>query len=165
MNGLRGAILSLFGLIMAIAAALVVLPIASLLDPATRRGGAAFAQFVVLAIADAGLAESPAAAAAELARFVWTAVFAVCVLPLVLTVLIGAAARVHSLIWYAGATGIVAAIAPWVARAALHTTKAVSASPAELRFAFVFFLTGAASGFVFWLLAGHGAGKSRTDVE
>jgi hypothetical protein len=158
MNGLRGAILSLFGLTVAIAAALVVLPIASLLDPVTRQAGAAFAHFAFFSLADSDLAESPAVAAAELAHFVWTAVIAVCVLPLAMTVLIGAVARVHSLFWYAGGTGFIAALAPWVARAAFGSAKAVSASPAELRFAFVFFLTGAASGFVFWLLAGREAG-------
>jgi hypothetical protein len=158
MNGLRGAILSVFGLTVAVAAALVVLPIVCLLDPVTRQAAAAFAHFAFFSLADAGLAESPAVAVSELAHFVWTSVVAVCVVPLAITVLTGAAARVRSLIWYVGATGFIAALAPWVARAALGTTKAVSASPAELRFAFVFFLTGAASGFVFWLLAGRDAG-------
>ncbi|MGO9673256.1 MAG: hypothetical protein ACLPSF_03645 [Methylocella sp.] len=157
MNGLRGAILSLFGLTVAIAAALVVLPIACLVDPATRQAGAAFAHFAFFSLANPDLAESPAFAAAELARFLWTVVVAVCVIPLAMTVLIGAAARAHSLIWYAGGTGFIAALAPWVARAAFGSAKAVSASPAELRFAFVFFLTGAVSGFVFWLLAGREA--------
>ena len=157
MNGLRGAILSLFGLMVAIAAALVVLPIACLVDPVTRQAAAAFAHVAFFTLADPGFAESPTVAAAELARFVWTAIVAVCVVPLAITVLTGAAAGVHSLIWYVGATGFIAALAPWVARAALGTAKAVSASPAELRFAFVFFLTGAASGFVFWLLAGRAA--------
>ena len=150
MNGLRGAILSLFGLMVAIAAALVVLPIACLLDPVTRQAAAAFAHFAFFS-----LAKSPAVAVSEMARFAWTAIVAVCVVPLAITVLIGAVARVHSLLWYVGATGSIAALAPWVARAAVGTVKAVSASSAELRFAFVFFLTGAASGFVFWLLAGR----------
>lgn len=52
MNGLRGAILSLFGLTVAIAAALVVLPIACLLDPVTRQAGAAFAHFAFFSLAD-----------------------------------------------------------------------------------------------------------------
>jgi hypothetical protein len=52
---------------------------------------------------------------------------------------------------------LIAALAPFVARAALGTGKALSASPAEMRFVFAFFLTGAASGFVFWLLAGRSA--------
>ena len=147
--------MSVFGLTVAIAAALVVLPVASLLDPVTRQAGAAFAHFAFFSLAEPGLAESPAVAVFEMARFAWTAIVAVCVVPLAITVLIGAVARVHSLLWYAGATGSIAALAPWVARAAVGTVKAVSANPAELRFAFVFFLTGAASGFVFWLLAGR----------
>ena len=154
--------MSVFGLTVAIAAALVVLPVASLLDPVTRQAGAAFAHFAFFSLAEPGLAESPAVAVAEMARFVWTAIVAVCVVPLAITVLIGAVAGVHSLLWYAGATGSIAALAPWVARAALGTVKTVSASSAELRFAFVFFLTGAASGFVFWLLAGRDqAARSR----
>jgi hypothetical protein len=157
MNGLRGAILGLFGLMVAIAAALVVLPIACLLDPVTRQAAAAFAHFAFFSLADPGFPESPAVAAAELARFVWTAIVAVCVVPLAVTVLTGAVAGVHSMIWYVGATGLIAALAPFVARAALGTGKALSASPAEMRFVFAFFLTGAASGFVFWLLAGRSA--------
>jgi hypothetical protein len=153
MSGLRGAILSLFGLTVAIAAALIVLPIVSLLDPVTRQAGTAFAHFAFFSLADAGLAGSPEFPAAELARFVWTVLVSVCVIPLVITVLIGAAARVHSLLWYAGVTGFMAALAPWVARAVLRGAGAAVASPEELRFAFIFFLTGAASGFVFWILA------------
>ena len=57
MNGLRAAILSLFGLTVAIAAALVVLPIASLLDPVTRQAGAAFAHFAFFSLADSDLAK------------------------------------------------------------------------------------------------------------
>jgi hypothetical protein len=165
MNGLRGAILSLFGLIVAIAAALVVLPIACLLDPVTRQAAVAFAHFAFFSLADPGFPESPAVAAAELARFVWTAIVAVCVVPPAITALTGAVAGVHSLVWYVGATGFIAALAPWAARTALGTAKAVSASPAEMRFAFAFFLTGAASGFVFWLLAGRGARAQRRQAR
>lgn len=161
MNGLRGAIMGLFGFTVAVSAALVVLPIALLLDPATRRAGAAFVQFGLFHLAEAGLDDSSAFAAAELARFLWSAVIVVCVLPLALTALLGAAARVHALAWYAGATGVIAAAAPWIARAAFGGMRAVGASAAELRFALVFFLTGAASGLVFWLIAGRAASERR----
>jgi hypothetical protein len=150
MNGLRRAIVGFFGLAIAITAGLVVLPTAASLDPATRRIGADLAQSALFALARS----DSALEAAGIVQFVWTAVVAVCVLPLVIIVLIGEIARVHSLLWYAGATGLMAASAPWFARAAFHTQKAVNASPEELRFAFVFFLTGAASGLVFWLIAG-----------
>jgi hypothetical protein len=161
MNGVRRAILSLFGLTVATAAALIVLPFAAIIDPVTREAVADFAHFVFFSLADASFDGSSAFAAAELARFVWTVLVAVCVIPLVMAVLIGAVARVHSLAWYAGATGGIAALAPWVARAALHTPKAVSASPAELRLAFVFFLTGAVAGLVFWILAGRSVSSKR----
>jgi hypothetical protein len=157
MHGVRRAILSVFGMTVGIAAALVVLPAAALIDPATREAGAAFAHFAFFSMADSALERSSAVAVAELARFVWTVLVAVCVIPLVLTVLVGAAAGVHSLAWYAGGTGVFAALSPWIARAAFHSAKAASASAAEMRFAFVFFLTGAAAGLVFWLLAGRSA--------
>ncbi len=158
MNELRGAMISLFGLTVAVAVALIVLPVACLLDPVTRQAGAAFTHFAFFSLADFGFVQSPAFVAAEVARFLWFSVIAVCVIPLAITVLIGAAARAHSLIWYAGGTGFMAALAPWVARAGLGSARAVDASPAKLRFALVFFLTGAASGFVYWLLAGRAAG-------
>jgi hypothetical protein len=161
MSAVRRAIVSLFGLVVAIAAALIVLPVAAVVDPVTREAGAAFAHFALFALADSSLDGSSAFAAAELARFLWTVLVAVCVIPLVLTVLIGAVAGVHSLLWYAGATGCVAALSPWVARAAFHSAKAVSASPVELRFAAVFFATGAAAGLVFWVLAGRNRGPVR----
>ncbi|MEJ0096613.1 MAG: hypothetical protein WDN46_25370 [Methylocella sp.] len=151
MNGLRRAIVGLFGLVIAIATGLIVLPVAALLDPTTRQIGAAFAEAAVHTLA---WSDSAQATASTLAQFLWTAIMAVCVVPVVIAVLIGEIARVRSFLWYAGATGALAASAPWLARAVFHTQNAVSASPEELRFAFVFFVTGAASGFVFWLIAG-----------
>jgi hypothetical protein len=155
MNGVRRALVVFFGLMVAIAAGLIFLPIASMLDPATREAGAALAHFAFFSAAQSDLDQSSAFAAAELARFVWTAAFAVCVAPIAITVLIGESAGVRAFLWYVGATGLFAASVPWVARAALRTAKAVSASPEEMRFAFVFFLTGAFSGLVFWGLAGR----------
>ncbi|VTZ51710.1 conserved membrane hypothetical protein [Methylocella tundrae] len=157
MNGIRRALVVSLGLLVAIAAGLILLPVIAVLDPAAREAGAAFAQFVFLYLARSGLEGSSAFAGAELARFVWTAAIAVCVAPLIITVLIGESARVRSSIWYVGATGVIAAATPWVARAAFRTTRAISATPEELRFAFVFFLTGAVSGLIYWMIAGRPA--------
>jgi hypothetical protein len=155
MRGLRRAIVGLFGLAVSVAAGLVALPIAAALDPVTRRAGATFAQFALQSVAQSSLDGGAAAyAAAGLVLFVWTAVVGVCVVPLVIAVLIGEIGRLYSWLWYAGATGVAAASAPWLARALFQTQKAASASPQELRFAFVFFLTGVVSGSVFWLIAG-----------
>ncbi len=146
----------LSGLLVAIAAGLIFLPVATALDPAARRAAAAFVHFAFFAVAEAGVDRSPAFAAVELARFVWTVLVAVCVAPLAITVFIGEIAQVRSFFWYVGATGLFAASAPWVARAAFSATRVASATPEELRFAFVFFLTGAVSGLVYWTACGRG---------
>lgn len=154
MGWLRGMIVWLFGVVIAIAAGLVVLPLAALLDPATRQTGSALAELAFLALTRSELDPSSAGEAARLAHFVWASAVAICVTPVILAVLIGEIAQVRSLLWYAGATGCIAAAAPWLIRAAFHTPKAGTASPEELRFALVFFLTGVVSGTVFWLIAG-----------
>jgi len=95
---------------------------------------------------------------AALARFVWMAVLTVCVVPVVAVASLGEIARVRALPWYAGATGVVAASAPWLIRAILHLPRAAGYNFAELRFAIVFFVAGLISGSVYWLLAGRDAG-------
>jgi hypothetical protein len=47
---------------------------------------------------------------------------------------------------------------PWLLRAVYRLEDAVSAKPIELRFALLFFLTGTAAGFVYWLICGRRAG-------
>ncbi|ACK51012.1 conserved hypothetical protein [Methylocella silvestris BL2] len=156
MNGVRRTLIVCFSAVVAIGAALFFLPIAAALDPALRRTGAAFADYLLYLLARSSDDDGSARAGAELARFVWTAAVAVCVAPLALVVAVGEVARVRSALWYVGATGLIAAAAPWIARAAFQTSRAVSASPEELRFALVFFLTGAFAGWIYWLLAGRG---------
>lgn len=153
MRSLRRALVMLFGLAIAVTAGLVVLPVATLIDPGTRNAGFALAEFVVFALIDAGADGSPAEGAFVL-HLGWVTIVAISVMPLVFAVLLGEIARVRSLLWYAGATGFIAASSPWVVRAAFHLSKAASATPAELRFAAVFFLGGFASGAVYWLIAG-----------
>jgi hypothetical protein len=159
MNGLRRAILVLFGVAMGIAAGLVVLPIAALIDPVTREAGFALAEFTFFTLTRTGLEGMSESDGVELLHFVWTAVVAICVMPLVFSVMIGEIAKVRSFVWYAGATGLVAAGAPWLVRAAFHLQKATTASPEELRFALVFFFSGIVSGAVFWVVAGNAPGE------
>ncbi len=155
MNQVRRGLVVVFGLLVAIAAGLIFLPVAAALDPTTRRAGTDFVHFALYSIAETEFQGSPALAAAELTRFIWAAVVAVCVLPVTLAALIGEAARTRSILWYVGASGLVAAAGPWLARAAFHLERAATATPQELRFAVIFFLTGAFSGLVFWALAGR----------
>ena len=66
----------------------------------------------------------------------------------------------NGIAWYTCATGCAAALAPWLIRVTLHLPRAAGYNLAQLRFAFVFFLAGLISGFVYWLLAGRDAGAS-----
>ena len=161
----RRAIGVIFAMAVAIGAGLVVLPVAALVDPVTRAAGFALIQFAVWALADADIADGLyGGGLAALTRFVWMAVVTVCVVPVVAVASIGEIARVRALPWYAGATGVVAASAPWLIRAALHLPRAADYNFVELRFAFVFFLAGLISGSVYWLLAGRDAGASLREL-
>jgi hypothetical protein len=148
----------LFGLAVAIGAGLLILPVAALIDPVTRNAGFALAEFVVFALTSAWVEGSPGDGKWVI-HLGWVAIVSICVLPLVFAVLLGEIARVRSLFWYAGATGLIAACAPWVVRAAFHLSKASSASPEELRFALLFFCGGLVSGSVYWFIAGAAASE------
>ncbi|MGB6374438.1 MAG: hypothetical protein WBE80_08315 [Methylocella sp.] len=158
---LRRAIGVIFATAVAIGAGLVFLPVAALADPVTRAAGFALIQFAVWALADVDIADEPnGGGLAALTRFVWMAVVTVCAVPVVAVASIGEIARVRALAWYAGATGVAAASAPWLIRAAWHLPRAADYNFAELRFALVFFVAGLISGSVYWLLAGRDAGAS-----
>jgi hypothetical protein len=149
---LRRVIMVFFGLLVGVAAGLILLPVAIALDPTARQAATALADFAFSSMVESSA--DPVFAAIELTRFVWSALVAVCIAPLAITVLVGETAQARSLLWYVGGTGLLAASAPWVARAAFNTTRMFSASPDELRFALPFFLTGAFSGLVYWALCG-----------
>ena len=155
----RRAIGVIFAMAVAIGVGLVFLPIAALIDPVTRAAGFALIRFALWALADADNADGfYGGGLAAVTRFVWMAVVTVCVVPVVAVASIGEAASVRALPWYAGATGLAAASAPWLIRAALHLPRAADYNLVELRFAFVFFLAGLIAGSVYWLLAGRDAG-------
>src|SRR5580704_6250024 len=157
----RRAIGVIFAMAVAIGAGLVFLPVAAFVDPVTRAAGFALIQFAVWAFADADIADGlNDGGLAALTRFIWMAVVTVCVVPVVAVASLGEIARVRALPWYAGATGVAAASAPWLIRAILHLPRAAGYNFAELRFAIVFFVAGLISGSVYWLLAGRDAGAS-----
>ena len=156
------AILIVTGLILGCGAALVFLPVAAFLDPVTREAGAALGFFGLTSAAGAlmaGEADRIAALGAALS----TGLFAICVLPLVLTALIGEAARTRSFLWYAGGTGALAAAMPAILRAGLRGAgrsglgTSAGAGPVEQRFLLLFFLTGIVAGGLYWLVAARGA--------
>lgn len=81
-------------------------------------------------------------------------------LPPLLTALIGETLRIRAIAWYGGATGLITSCLPWILRGGSHlpTDKAVLAG--EGRIAALLFIAGAASGLVYWLIAGRGAGPN-----
>lgn len=81
---------------------------------------------------------------------------ATCVAPLAIAVAIGEAANMRGWLWYAAVCAFLAAASPWLAQAAHGLARANSVSAAEGRFALLFFLTGAVTGTVYWLIAARG---------
>ncbi|WP_026605878.1 hypothetical protein [Methylocapsa acidiphila] len=159
----RRAIVLLFGAAIAVAAGVVVLPVAALVDPVTRAAGFAIAEVAFFALTRMDPDDLASADLGGIVHFAWTAFMAICVMPLVFTILLGEIAKVRSFFWYAGATGLIAASTPWLIRGAFHSQRAASASPEELRFALLFFLTGIVSGAVFWLVAGGSESRRRKE--
>jgi hypothetical protein len=152
---LRASVI-LFSMVIAVGVALIFLPLALLIDPITRDASFALIQFGLLALSEADFdGNLNAEELALLPRLAWTALMSICVVPLIAIAVIGEIARVRSILWYAGATGFIAASAPWILREVLHLQGSTNASPAELRFALVFFVSGVVSGSTYWLLAGR----------
>ena len=81
--------------------------------------------------------------------------------PLALAALIGEIAGARSWSWYVGVTGFLAAASPWIARATRGLAQAHRPSPLEMRIAALFFLTGALTGWIYWLIARPGRHEGR----
>jgi hypothetical protein len=156
-------IIIIVALAVAVAAGLVFLPIAALVDPVTRAAGAAFSASGIFALLVTSFSwDGPDQAAGAFLLALWTIAVMICVAPVLLVALIGEVAGIASGLWYVGATGLIAAGLPWIVRIR-HLGEAradAAAGEVEGRLALVFFLTGALSGFVYWLIAGHKAARA-----
>jgi hypothetical protein len=154
--GLSGPVMStsrlllvLVALVGAIATAMVFLPIAALVDPATRRASADLTVATLFAVLAGAVSDhAPGQALATMLSVVRSVATAICALPILLVGLLGETAKVASWIWYGVATGAVVADFPFVlrARAHAHAPAAPTAVAVEIRFAIAFFLTGVVSG-------------------
>lgn len=161
MGWIRRAISVVFALLTAIGTGLIFLPVAVLADPEFRSASFAFVQFALAGelLDRGGWDEFDDERFAALIHFIWTALMAVCAIPVVCVALLGEIAKVRAMAWYAGATGVTAALTPWFIRAALRLPRASAYNFAEMRLAFVFLLAGLLSGSVYWILAGRSAGR------
>jgi nitrate reductase NapE component len=153
MGWLRPALAALFGLVIASAAGLLVLPVLVLVDPVTRDASYALVEAVLQVLGEAEFDPFAAAEADAVLRFLYAAVIAIGFFPIVVVAIVGALGQLRSWTFLAGATGTVTAAMPWVLRSAYHLPRTGTASAMEMRFALVLFLTGIVVGSVFWFVA------------
>jgi hypothetical protein len=147
-------VIILTGFAVAVGVGSVFLVLAALFDPATRDAGFVATMNGIFLIVEEALGDgAPEEAVFALAAAARAVVVAVCVAPLAVVALIGEAARARALVWYSGACGLLAAAAPWIARAARGLDVMRVGSPVEGRFALLFFLTGIVTGAIYWLIA------------
>lgn len=151
---LRRLMVMAFGFVAASGVGAGFLVVSALFDPATRDAGFAPLMAGLFAILDEALRDGdPEAAASALGFVLWAVVIATCVAPLAIAALIGEAAGARSFVWYSGVSGVLAGASPWIARAAKGLERAQAFTPAESRLALLFFLTGALTGAIYWLIA------------
>ncbi len=150
---MRRIAIMLTGFAIAVGVGSVFLVVASLFDSATRAAGFVATMNGIFLIVEEALGDgAPEDAFLALAAAARAVLVAVCVAPLAMVALIGEAAGARTLVWYSGGCGLLAAAAPWIARAARGLEVSRIGSPVEARFALLFFLTGVVSGAICWLI-------------
>lgn len=154
---LRWLLLIPFACLVAMGAGLFFLTAASVASPAVALliGGGIERLFdIVFGLAESGVDPTPAAQAAL--ALVARLGFAIIVAPVLLIAVGSELFRLRSGLIQSGITGLLAAVLPL---AMLRLARAPS--PAELQIISGLFLVGAATGFVYWLIAGREAGGER----
>lgn len=147
-------ILTFIGLACASAAALVFLPLAVIFDPLVQQVASQVpADHWLDILWDLFSEDNPEDTFGAIFQLIWTVGMLVCILPVTVTALLGASARVRAFAFYAGATGLLAAAIPWILRSSQIGERAFQASSAEAHLTIILFLTGAFAGTIFWLIA------------
>ncbi|MGY6251104.1 hypothetical protein ACXIUS_26790 [Bosea thiooxidans] len=155
---LRWLLLVPFACLVAMGAGLFFLMAASVASPAVALligGGIERLIDVLFGLAESGADPTPMAQA--VLALVGRLGFAIIVAPVVLVAVASELFRLRSGLIQSGLTGLLAALLPI---AMLRLARAPS--PAELQIISGLFLVGAATGFVYWLIAGRGAGGEKT---
>lgn len=161
---LRRLIVMTFGFVIAAGVGAVFLVVSALFDPATREAGLVPVMAGLFAALDQAMSDGdPEQAVAAVGFVIWAVIIATCAAPLAIVALIGEAAGVRSLVWYSGVSGLLAGASPWIARAAKGLERAQSVTDAEGRLALLFFLTGALTGAIYWLIAAPPAPKAAAE--
>jgi len=158
---LRWLLLIPFAVIVAMGAGLIALMIVSVSSPEMARLlGGGFGQLVdaLFGLADSGLDVEPTALAAI--SLVGRLGLAIIVAPVVLVAIGSELFRMRSGLIQSGLAGLLAAVLPL---ALLGLSRAPNGP--EMRVIGALYLVGAASGFVYWLIAGRDAGGERRIEE
>ncbi|HEV2544760.1 MAG TPA: hypothetical protein VGU70_18560 [Methylobacterium sp.] len=158
MTWLGRLLLSVIALILAIPAGALTLSAGVLLDPTFRQTLGELGLvglFAGLSDLAQGLPPDMAVMAVILLA---QALGLLLILPPTLTALVGETLGLRSPFWYGGATGLLTALLPWLARGGPPLAAGSAAAGAETRLAAILLVTGAASGLVYWLIAGRSAG-------
>jgi hypothetical protein len=148
------------GLVIAIPFGFAALAIGVGLEPAARELVGTLGLATLWSIlADLFAGEAPDERAVALFTAFATGVFAVLVAPPTLVAVIGEVFGWRALLWYAGGSGALTALLPWLGRARSGMARVTEAAlRAEGRITLILFLAGAASGLVYWAIAGRSAG-------
>jgi hypothetical protein len=143
-----------FALLFAVSASSLFLLVASVVDPvmAALTGNTVFVGFWSLLDA-LSMVDDPTPVIEGAAAGVGRLLFTFLILPPAFVALVGEVAGLRRLVWYAGATGVLTAMIPWLLRGSPRV-----GSSAELHVALVLGLTGAVAGLVYWMAAGRSAG-------
>jgi len=154
---LRWLLLIPFALVMAMAAGLVAMMVASVVSPGIALligGGFERLLDALFGLAESGVDPGPTAAAAV--ALLGRLGFAIIVVPVVLVAIGSELFGLRSGLIQSGLTGLLAALLP-LAMLGLSRTP----TGAEVQILGALVLIGAATGFVYWLIAGRGAGGER----
>jgi hypothetical protein len=156
------AFVVLFGLLLAIPAGLLALAIGIALEPAAQdllaTLGLAGFDAIYFEIWRGG---APDLVAADLVVGAWALSTTLLVLPSALVALIGEGVGTRSFVWYGFACGALTAALPWLGRGHDDLPEITAVSAAEGRLTALLFLTGAAAGLTYWLVAGRSAVRPR----
>jgi hypothetical protein len=154
---IRRLVLVPFGLLLAIAAGVMALAVAALLDPALSGPLANALALGAMSLVDALLAhEDPGPVIEPVASGLARLAFALFVAPPVFSALACELVGTRRLLAHAGLAALLAAAAPFLLRGSGR-----GATPEEVHVAAVLALVGAAAGAVYWSAAGRTAGLQR----
>ncbi|ACL59355.1 hypothetical protein [Methylobacterium nodulans] len=149
-----------FALLLAIPAGAALLGIGTLADPVLRDLIGQLGLYGIEAIwSELAAGYPPDAGMVEAVLDVGRALLLLLAVPPALNAVVGEVLGWRSLAWYAGATGFLTALLPWLMRGTRAAGAAGPSGIAEGRVTALLFVAGAAAGLAYWLVAGCSAGR------